>query len=90
MIEYLTIGHFVATSAGACLGAVVMGLLSANRVATAEAHAAAKSRAEDELMLLRARVRAIQENGKPCGKGERIYTVQTPKGRFSKLTLPEV
>ncbi len=85
MIYYL-----IATSVGACLGALVMGMLAANRVAAAEAYAAAKSRAEDELMLLRARVRAIQENGKPCGKGERIYTVQTPKGRFSKLTLPEV
>lgn len=85
MIYYLLV-----TSAGVCLGALVMGVLAANRVAAAEERAAAKIRAEDELMLLRARVRAIQGNGRPCGKGERVYTVQTPKGRFSKLTLPEV
>ena len=45
--------------------------------------------ATDELMLLRARLRAVQDRGTPVGK-DMVYTIQQPNGRFGKFTLPRV
>jgi hypothetical protein len=74
---------------GVAFGIVGMFLLMANRVSDAEHRAAAVNGAKAELDYLKARLRAIQHNAKSL-KGERIYTVQTPNGRFGKFNLPEV
>jgi len=50
---------------------------------------AAAIRGAQDYALLKARIRAIQSNGK-FANGEYIYTVQTPTGRFGKFSLPEV
>jgi hypothetical protein len=75
---------------GVVIGTLVTGLLAARRVREAENLAEAIGDQSTYLALLRARIRAIQEHGKPMGKGERMYVVQSPNGKFSKLTLPEV
>ena len=75
---------------GSCLGALGMTCLYAKRVRVMQEQVNKISNSTSELALLRARIRAIQDKGKPLGKGERMYVVQTPTGRFAKLTLPEV
>jgi len=40
-------------------------------------------------MLLRARVRAVQDKGTPTGK-DVVYSIQQPNGRYGKFTLPRV
>jgi hypothetical protein len=47
------------------------------------------SEAAQKLMLLQARLRAIQDKGIVRGK-EVIYSIQQPNGRFGKFTLPLV
>ena len=74
---------------GAVAGFLAAALLAANKVSDAEHRAAAVNGAKSELDYLKARLRAIQHNAK-AEKGERIYTVQTPTGRFGKFNLPEV
>ena len=75
---------------GATIGAIVMGVLAARKVRDAQDLADATGDMSNSLAVLRARIRGIQHHGKPMGKGERMYVVQSPNGRFAKLTLPEV
>jgi hypothetical protein len=74
---------------GAVLGFISADLLAANKLAKANDAATAAIRGAQDYALLKARIRAIQSNGK-FANGEYIYTVQTPTGRFGKFSLPEV
>jgi hypothetical protein len=47
------------------------------------------SEAAQKLMLLQARLRAVQDKGIVRGK-EVVYSIQQPNGRFGKFTLPLV
>lgn len=74
---------------GAALGFISAALLASNKLAKANDAATTALRASQDYALLKARIRAIQSNGK-FANGEYIYTVQTPTGRFGKFMLPEV
>ena len=75
---------------GIITGAAATALLAYQKVKEAQDLAKATGDMSTGFALLRARIRAIQEHGKAMGKGERMYVVQSPNGKFSKLTLPEV
>lgn len=77
-------------SAGTCIGLVFTALVAANKIREQQNLIDAYDGFDTCLTLLRARIRAIQDNGKPIGKGERLYVVQKPNGKFAKFTLPEV
>lgn len=40
--------------------------------------------------LLKARIRAIQDNGMAINKYEMKYVIQKPNGKFGKFNLPKV
>jgi hypothetical protein len=79
----------IGLSAGACLGLVAAGLLASSRMDKLREERDQHASAAEELWLLRARIRAVQDRGVTKGK-EVVYTIQQPNGRFGKFTLPRV
>lgn len=79
----------IGMSAGACLGAVAAGWLAASRIAAMREQRDQHASAAEELWLLRARIRAVQDRGVTKGK-EVVYNIQQPNGKFGKFTLPMV
>lgn len=77
-------------STGACVGTIIMALVAARKIGEQQNLIDAYDGFDTCLTLLRARIRAIQDNGKPVGKGERLYVVQKPNGKFASFSLPEV
>jgi hypothetical protein len=84
-----TISTVIWFAGGFSVGVVVAAALSANRIRRLQEDATLHKTATEELMLLRARVRAVQDKGKPMGK-DVVYNIQQPNGRYGKFTLPRV
>jgi hypothetical protein len=75
---------------GATLGCLAAGLTYASKMRRfVEDEETMNSEAAQKLMLLQARLRAIQDKGIVRGK-EVVYSIQQPNGRFGKFTLPLV
>lgn len=74
---------------GGVIGALIVAAMSVSRIREVEEDAILHSTAVMELQLLKARVRAIQDKGKPIGR-DVMYSIQQPNGKFGKFTLPRV
>ena len=74
---------------GIIIGAAIMFAAAMRHIRKVEADAVLHSTAVMELQLLKARIRAIQDKGKPAGR-EVLYSIQQPNGRFGKFSLPRV
>lgn len=74
---------------GGVIGALVVAALAMSRIREVEEDAVLHSTAVTELALIKARIRAIQDKGKPVGR-DVMYSIQQPNGRYGKFTLPRV
>ena len=79
----------IGLSAGACRGVVAAGLLASRRMDKLREQRDQHASSAEELWLLRARIRAVQDRGVTKGK-EVVYNIQQPNGKFGKFTLPRV
>jgi len=85
----VVIGATLAACGGAFIGFLTASMLASVKISEANNKA---DHVNEHYNVLKARVRAIQDNGKPTGVGkrERQYSIQKPNGKFGKMFLPEV
>jgi len=74
---------------GGVIGALGVALVMMPRIRELKEVAIRHSTADMNLILLRARIRAIQDKGKPVGR-DVMYSIQQPNGRYGKFSLPRV
>jgi uncharacterized protein YpmB len=90
----ITLTTAAALIIGLIVGAVISWLITSYVAANhfrrfIEDEETMNSEAAQKLMLLQARLRAVQDKGIVRGK-EVVYSIQQPNGRFGKFTLPLV
>lgn len=76
--------------AGSCVGLVGMSLVFISKSKDYETQIHALNESDGAYKLLKARIRAIQDNAKPINKNEMVYSIQKPDGKFGKFQLPRV
>lgn len=76
--------------AGGCVGVVALSLVFVNKSRDYEMQIHVLNESDCAHKLLKARIRAIQDNGKPINKNEMVYSIQKPNGKFGKFQLPRV
>jgi len=77
-------------TSGVVIGGAAVAMLAIPAVNKLRAKVAELSSSSENLMLLRARIRAIQDRAHKLTATEAVYNVQQANGRFAKFTLPRV
>lgn len=82
--------YFLCFSVGTLAGFMACSWIVSGTVHDLRTMADSLNESKGQLDLVRARIRAVQDNGVAYVKGERMYAIQKPNGKFGKMTLPEV
>lgn len=75
---------------GGCVGMFSLALIFIGRAKDYETQIHVLNESDGAYKLLKARIRAIQDNAKPINKNEMVYSIQKPDGKFGKFQLPRV
>lgn len=81
--------HIIVMAFGFALGFIIAGVIRWKTKASQNEYILMREM-EIGYALLKARVRAIQDNGVVRHRGERTYIIQKPDGKFGKFNLPDL